>query len=171
MKSSSYCPNQNQILSTLPQPKPQNQSRQSPDRNQKRHQRIPSQPIQLSNSNLKTLSFCLQRSEPSSKPQRQTPKAWSGFYSRPAPVVNKTSHTTKPSKSLTSPDKMPRRAQKSLRRPKKYPPHGPAPAETGWPGTASLFQPNVTQACSPVKFAVFILYIRIRHTHHPLAAS
>jgi hypothetical protein len=43
-------PEPNQILSTLPQPKPQNQSRQLPSKNQKRHQRIPSQPIQLSNS-------------------------------------------------------------------------------------------------------------------------
>src|ERR1700691_1779428 len=157
MKSPSYCPTQNQTRSPLPNPNPRNHPRQSPDRNQKRHQRIPSQPIQLSNSNLKTLSFRLQRSEPSSKPQRQTPKAWSGFYSRPAPVVNKTSHTTKPSKSPPSPDKTPRRAQKSLRRPKKKPASG---AGTSWPGTASLFQPNVTQACSPVKFAVFILYIR-----------
>ena len=57
--------------------------RQSPSRNQKRHQRIPSQPIQLSNSKSVAPNTSQLKRHRLRCLTSQTPNAWSGFYSPP----------------------------------------------------------------------------------------
>jgi hypothetical protein len=75
-ESSGQRPNPNQTINTLPspepKPQPQNQPCQSPSRNQKRHQRIPSQPIQLSNSKTKTFKRRPMKTAPSPVPHQPT---------------------------------------------------------------------------------------------------